>query len=239
MVNTGVFESTLLSGYTGVRHLYSTRKMGDSRSVTGKKAILSMLGFSVDEFVGAQQIHGSSIGVANRDTTGTIGGVDGIAIVSGHGKTVTGVRTADCVPLIILDPIAKVAAAVHAGWRGTEKSIAAEAVKTLVGLGADTKQLVACVGPHIGACCYTVPEERALLFRKRYDDDRAAYKSGGVWHLDLGWINHEQLVEAGLADEHIDVPITCTSCQVDTYFSYRKDSKETFGEMLGVIGFVS
>jgi len=59
----------------------------------------------------------------------------------------------------------------------------------------------------------------------------------GAWRVDIGWANYRQLTDAGVKPEHIDAPPTCTFCQIDTYFSFRKDSKETFGEIMGVIGF--
>lgn len=147
-------------------------------------------------------------------------------MVSNQKGVFVGVLVADCVPILMVDPKKRIVAAIHAGWRGTLGNIAASAVK-IIG-----KDIFVSIGPHIGPCCYTVPKDRADSF-----NDTCTYFDGANWHLDLGCANRLQLTEAGVPAAHIDTPVVCTSCQSDIFYSYRKDTKEAFGEMLGFVGF--
>ena len=191
------------------------------QSTINRKCFVSKLGLSQSP-VFAEQTHG------NR--------VPGDGLVS-RGAPVA-VVTADCVPVLLVEPVAKVCAAVHAGWRGTLGGIIGNAVEAMTRTDAHTERIYAAIGPHIGGCCYDVPQGRVDAFVKRFGTDaKMAFQSDGKWHLDIGWLNHRQLIESGLLPGHIDAPPTCTSCQNDEFFSYRKDTKETYGEMMAVIGF--
>jgi len=216
------FQSTLLNQLEGVLHGFSGRGAGDMRQGTvNRKLFMDKVGFDRQP-VFAQQTHGNT--------------VPGDGLVSRtHPVAVT---TADCVPVLLVDPESNVCAAVHAGWKGTLGGIIGNAVQAMTRAGAGTERIYACIGPHIGACCYDVQEERVHEFVKRFGhDDKMAFQSDGKWYLDIGWLNYRQLVDAGLSPDHIDAPPTCTSCQNNEFFSYRKDSKETYGEMMAVIGF--
>lgn len=215
------FQSTLLLHFDGVIHGFSSRLAGDMRPGTeNRKRFASTLGFSQSP-VFAEQSHGNA--------------VPGDGLVS-HTHPVA-VITADCVPVLLVDPDSKVCAAVHAGWKGTLGGVVGNAVGEMVRVGGDKRRIYAAIGPHIGGCCYTVPEERANAFTHQFGkDEKMVLMMDGAWHLDIGWANYRQLIEAGLLPDHIDAPATCTSCQNQEFFSYRKDSKETYGEMMAVIG---
>lgn len=216
------FQSTLLLHVDGVIHGFSSRKAGDMRQGTeNRKRFTSVLGFNASP-VFARQTDGNAVpgdGLVRRNVP--------VAVI-----------TADCVPVLLVDPVGKVCGAVHAGWKGTLGGIVGNAVQAMVRMGADARSLRAAIGPHIGACCYDVPEERARAFIERFSrDEKMAFKDESTWYLDIGWVNYRQLIDAGLSSNHIDAPPTCTSCQNNEFFSYRKDSKETYGEMMAVIGF--
>ena len=215
------FQSTLLLQLEGVIHGFSCRQAGDMRyEEKNRKHFASALGLHKSP-VFACQTHSSMVpgdGLVSRDTP--------VAVVA-----------ADCVPILLVDPEKKVFAAVHAGWKGTLGGIVGNAVGEMVRMGADARQIFAAIGPHIGACCYDVPEDRVGMFEDRFgQDEKMAARIDGRWHLDIGWANYRQLTDMGISPEHIDAPPTCTSCQNNTFFSYRKDSKETYGEMMAVIG---
>lgn len=91
-----------------------------------------------------------------------LNGADAI-VAKGRGATI-GVRTADCLPLLMVDPEAEIYAAVHCGWRGTVAGIAARAVEVMVEMGAHPARIHAAIGPHICADCFEVGEEVAALF---------------------------------------------------------------------------
>ena len=215
------FQSTLLLPLDGVIHGFSSRKAGDMRDEGGnRKRFVRTLGLSQSPGF-ARQTHSSTV-----PGDGRVSNTFPVAVI-----------TADCVPVLLVDPESKVCAAVHAGWKGTLGGIVGNAVEEMVRIGADTRRIYAAIGPHIGACCYDVPSARVRVFEDRFGrDEKMVAKMDGRWHLDIGWANYRQLINAGLSPDHIDAPPTCTSCQNNEFYSYRKDSKETYGEMMAVIG---
>lgn len=230
---------SLFSQFFELVCLLSTRQAGDlniAESISPRaEEFLKSQGIEVEHFVAMEQVHEASV-VKVDATSGSkvVKGADGF--ITQSRALFLGVNMADCVPIFFYDPQRKVVAVVHAGWKGTSGNIAGNAVKKLQDLGSDPKNVYVAIGPHIGACCYDIPEKRARLFKESLNDDRVVFETNGKWFLDLGQANKKQLMEVGVAEKNIDAPITCTCCQNNRFFSYRKDSKETFGEMLGIIG---
>jgi len=145
-----------------------------------------------------------------------------------------GIETADCLPLLLVDPESRVAAAVHAGWRGTALGIAGRVVAAMVAAGAEARRILAAVGPGIGVCCYEVGPE----LREAFDASGAdLFRTGdaGRPHLDLREANRRQLVEAGVAAESVHHVDECTACRPGDYHSYRRDGPGS-GRMLSWIG---
>lgn len=213
-------QSQILQNITGLSHEYSLRSDGDMRDEENRKLF-------VHQCILPEQVHGNIVITIVDSSQSKVSGADGLVT---HQTGITlGVLVADCVPLLLVDPKKRIVAAIHAGWKGTLGNIAAVAV---VAMGSSPQDIFVSIGPHIGPCCYTVPRARADCF-----NDQCTYYDGADWHLDLGRANRLQLMGAGILSEHIDTPIVCTSCQSDIFYSYRKDSKSTFGEMLGYIGF--
>ena len=231
-----VYQSTLLSGIPGLVHGYSTRSSGDAREAGNARAIVRRLTDKDMPLVRGQQIHGNAIAVVDASSPRSISGVDGL--VSQSADILLEVHVADCVPVLLVDPEARIVSVVHAGWKGTVSHITRNALNRMIELGATPSRIRASIGPHIGRCCYTVPEDRAAEFLAAFgSDSNITVKEGNTWRLDLGSANRSELLQAGVTPDHIDSPVVCTSCQVDTFYSYRKDSSETFGEIIGVIGF--
>jgi polyphenol oxidase len=132
-----------------------------------------------------------------------------------------GVKTADCVPILIADPESGRVAAVHSGWRGTELRIAARAVEALCARGSDPKRLVAAIGPAIQACCYEVSDELGERFSLSFGDD-VVRRARPRPHLDLPGAVRKALEHSGLAADRIDVLPHCTSCDAGRFFSHRR-----------------
>lgn len=137
-----------------------------------------------------------------------------------------GVRTADCVPILLVDVEGKSVAAVHSGWRGTDLRISARAVEALVGKGGGASSLRAAIGPCIQVCCYAVSAELAERFRASFGEDVARQREG-QWYLDLSRAVRKTLNEAGLASEQIETLERCTSCEAERFFSHRRDKGVT------------
>ncbi len=207
------------------------------RDATKRKAFLRSLHLPLNLIL-PEQVHGTEIAVVNsKDIEKKIPNVDGLVSKATPDQNFTlGVLVADCVPLLLVDPKTRILGAVHAGWRGTIGGIARKIVEVMKTLGAQPKDILVSIGPHIGMCCYDVPAERAQRFLDIFHNDpKVASLIEGEWHIDVGYANFLTLVDQGILSKNIQASIGCTSCQIDTYFSYRKDTKETFGEMIGIV----
>jgi YfiH family protein len=176
-----------------------------------------------------RQIHSSEIhnahGLANRACQG-----DGL--VSGEVPLAIGVRTADCVPILLLDTRRRAVAAVHAGWRGTAAAICQRAVASMSDwFGAAPADVYAAIGPSIRACCYEVGVEVASAFTQFFPEWPAVT---GKRHLDLVEANRRQLCAAGLTANHIFDSGLCTVCVAEQFFSFRREPANP-GRMVSAI----
>ena len=147
---------------------------------------------------------------------------------------------ADCTPILLHDPVRRAVAAVHAGWRGTAKGIAARCVELMTReFGTDPADLQAAIGPCIGPCCFEtgpeVPEamlaalgsEAAQFIRERCsstDKQCLSQHASGKYDLDLKQLNALWLRRAGV--NQIDVSCDCTRCQPDRFWSHRFAGQE-------------
>lgn len=158
---------------------------------------------------------------------------EGDALVSDEVAQRVGVRTADCVPLLIADPTTHSIAAIHAGWRGTAASIAAKAVSRLeVEFGAKPGNLHVAIGPAIRACCYEVgPEVVAQLSQFFPEWQGAVYAKRTV---DLVEANVRTLVRVGVPTSQISDGGFCTMCDTELFHSFRRDPRNP-GRMVSSI----
>ncbi len=157
---------------------------------------------------------------------------EGDALVTDRPGVLIGVRTADCVPILIADPEHHAVAAVHAGWRGTAEGIVAKAIGRLADeYGSEPKELHAAFGPCIGPCCYEVGPEVAARFHPWVSDLQPGKKA----HLDLTKVNKRQLTHAGLSPAKIYSGSLCTHCGPAELHSYRRDGPKA-GRMIAAIG---
>jgi YfiH family protein len=177
-----------------------------------------------------KQVHGRVVRSAPWD--GRPEADAALATAPGH---MLGIETADCLPVLLADPRRRVAAAAHAGWRGTVHGVAREAVRALVASGSRPEDLLAAMGPNIGPCCYEVGEDVRAAFGPQ---GAAFFRPGprGKDHLDVRAANHAQLRAEGLADDHIASVDECTFCRPADYHSYRRAGKSA-GRMINFVGF--
>lgn len=173
-------------------------------------------------FARVRQVHGAR--VVRADTAGAPA-EEADAVVSLRPGVAACVSVADCVPVLLADPVTGAVAAVHAGWRGTLARAAAEGVRALAReAGAPPERLLAAVGPSIGPCCYEVSPELAERFRA----ELGPVASGeGTPRLDLWAANRRVLEEAGLPPGRIEVLGRCTACERELFFSHRRDAGRT------------
>ncbi len=218
-------QSNLLTTL-GIVHGYSTKN-------ESREKFLERLGIKNKDIVMGQQAHGTKIVEVNdRDKGKILPGIDGLISRS----IPIGVTFADCVPILAVDPKARVIGCAHAGWKGTLAGIARELIISMKHTGASEMNIFVSIGPHIGMCCYNVLEDRARAFQKQFgDNEKIAGKIQGEWHLDIGYANYTTLIDSGIKKDHIDAPPMCTSCQVAEFHSFRKDPRDKFGVQLGAI----
>lgn len=186
----------------------------------------------------AKQVHGDTVLKVLHASAKQAGVGDGL--MTDVPDLCVGVVAADCVPLLFVEPARKIAAAVHAGWRGTAAGIAPRAVTLMCETyGIDPAALHVAMGPSIGPCCYEVgPEVEAQIGANWSKELTHAWKPDGAkGRLDLRAVNEAQLLGAGIPRSHIQKIGPCTACNVDTYFSYRKEGRS--GHQLSFIGWRS
>ena len=139
---------------------------------------------------------------------------------------------------MLADPVKKVIGVVHAGWKGTAKTVVQKAIETMVKqFGSDTKTILSAIGPSVGQCCYKVDETVIKEFGVRsleFKGNEFIEKQGNAWGLDLKKANFVQMLDIGLLEKNISVEDFCTSCRNDMFFSYRADGKVT-GRQLNFI----
>lgn len=202
--------------------------------------------------VTVRQIHSATVWpVREQDGAreGKLETPEGKAVLEGDGLmtdlpgVMLGVQTADCVPVLVADVKRRAVAAFHAGWRGTVAGIVEHGMaKMQAEYGSRPEDLIAAVGPSIGACCYPVGDEVRSAFREQFSYADQLFQSGadGEAHLDLWEANRRQLLDAGVGEAKIAVVGECTACARDEdgagrYFSYRAEHGIT-GRMMSVVG---
>lgn len=169
------------------------------------------------------------------------------------------IQTADCVPILLVDPKKRAVAAVHAGWRGTLARITQKTVGRMqLEFGSKPSHLLAAIGPSIGPCCYEVAADFVTKFTAQFadatdyfDEPRSGEEPNPLqWlnmsppghqpppknvHLDLRKANRSQLLAAGLRAQNIFSNDLCTACHTDLFFSHRREGPLS-GRLLAVIG---
>jgi YfiH family protein len=159
--------------------------------------------------------------------------MDADALITNIPGTAVGVRTADCAGTIIIDPVNKVVAAVHSGWRGVANKIPVKAVKIMRGeFGSDPEDLIAAVSPAIGPCCYEIGPEVYRLKKKKVFSDIWTEKNGHIY-MDL-WHGVKNLLRAaGLKPQNIHICRLCTFDNPEILYSHRRDKGKT-GRMMAL-----
>lgn len=222
----------------------------DSREnvLENRKRFIAALGAKKMRIVTLRQVHSD---LAHRvDSRPPNEPPQGDALYTGESGVVLTVQTADCIPILLADPKRRAVAAVHAGWRGTLRRIAAKTLGRMqMEFGTDPRDLIAALGPGIGRCCYEVGPEVAREFQAQFPEAREWFEAPAnflstaedpnwlPWltmrppghpapepraRLDLFGANRAILVAAGVRVDNIVSSDFCTSCRTDLFFSYRR-----------------
>lgn len=219
----------------GVRHFFSTKN---------SKGYNTLPLDNNEPFITVKQVHGDSILIINSTVDDIVSFAEDAkqrqfdAIITNRTHTGIGVFTADCLPILLYDPVRSVIAAVHAGWRGTIMGILSKVVCQMVYIfKCQPDTILAGMGPAIGSCCYAVgetvieplksvnPEWERFLIPSEY----------GKAKLDITALNIRQIEDAGILAKNIFSVGLCTSCSEDLFFSYRRDGIGTGRMFSGIM----
>ncbi|HEY0385475.1 MAG TPA: peptidoglycan editing factor PgeF [Pyrinomonadaceae bacterium] len=193
------------------------------------------------------QVHGTSVRVIDsiadaREPLESLGeSAHCDALISQTPHVLLGVKTADCVPVILGDRRTGACAAVHAGWRGTLSEIIARALAEMSArYETRAADVLAAIGPAARACCYEVGGEVVEAFRQKFADADELFSPTRDNHarVDLQRANRNQLCAAGVSAESIHLAPLCTMCRTDLFFSYRREKRlyGRTGRLMSVIG---
>jgi YfiH family protein len=159
------------------------------------------------------------------------------AIITDQLGVAIGVLTADCVPVLLVDPEKRVIAAVHAGRKGSLMQVVSHVVSRMQkDFGSSPDDLLAAVGPCIETTCYQVGEEIAQeVSRHDFYQNDALIHENGAHFVDLRKMNHLDLLESGVKEEHIYDVSMCTACHPRIFYSHRKNKGKKTGRMMALI----
>jgi len=230
-------QSPLLRSVPGLYHAFLGIDPLPERGDAGR--LQSVFAISPSRVGTLRQVHSATVleWTEGDAVPGADGKRKGDALFTAAHGTGVGIRTADCVPILIAVPEVGACAAVHAGWRGLAAGIVGETVRRLSGrFGiAASGGLVAAAGPSARGCCYEIGEEVADLLRQLPGGGRflSRGKSAGKWMADLASLALEGLAAAGVPGENLEAVGPCTVCS-RSFHSYRREKSLT-GRQLSFI----
>ncbi len=216
----------------------NSRFTGDSKAIfeNSRKQLATKLGIKSDQLVFPRQTHTNCLAEILVIPVTEIKETD--ALITSQPGICLCVQTADCVPILLFDPVKKVIAAVHAGWRGTVNLIVEVAIqKMVVEYHSSPKNILAAIGPSISPEIYEVGNEVVLAVQKSIPNSKTTLRknSSGKFHFNLWEANRQVLIETGVASENIEILGECTFQNSNKYFSARREGIDTGRIVSGII----
>lgn len=187
--------------------------------------------FTQDEFklinlTRNSQIHSSIVNKIDENNIGQR--IEGDALITNVSKVPLLILTADCVPVVIVDPVNKAIGLAHAGWRGTYDNISEKTIKEMSkNYNSNPEDLICVIGPSIGPCCYEVSKDLIEKFNTNLANYAGKFDiiKDNKYYLDLWKINELMLKDCKVKEENIINLQICTNCNYDKFYSYRKHNK--------------
>lgn len=221
------------SGYLESLNLGENRGDDEENVRENYRRVLAAMGLPEQNLCFTKQVHGREVRVvtdADRrelfttfkyEADGIVTNVPGLPLIC---------FTADCVPVLLCDTEAGVAAAVHCGWRSTVADILGNAIDKMLGLGALPEDICAAIGPAIDMCCFEtgpeVPEGIEKLLGADAEGTYFPVGGGDKFMVDLKEANRRRLLQLGISEGNISVSDECTFCNSDRYWSHRQTGGE-------------
>jgi len=226
-----------VGSYAGLNTSY---RVGDDPKVVSQNVCDMKLAVGIHDgkVVTMRQVHGDDIIEVKDKNLKEAGEADGM--VTAESEVYLGVLTADCVPLLFIAAKERLAAAVHAGWRGTLAGIGAKTVQLFQDrYGVAPSDLEVALGPSIGVCCYEVNDDVAAPLMKKWRSlttPSIAVKDGKP-HINLSRLNRDILRDAGVPGKQLFQVGPCTGCDEAGFYSYRRAGGET-GRQISIVGWM-
>ena len=247
-----VFKFESFKRYKDIAHFVTTKEgwiSGDKPRFTGdsedvysgfRKELAISCELDANQFVFPRQTHSDRVVVVTSENiTGTIDDTDAL-ITTERGLFIC-VQTADCVPILLFDPVKKVVAAIHAGWKGTISKIAKKTVQQMTeNFGCNPADIMAGIGPSIHLHAYEVGPEVVEAVEASFSNSPALLKPSmneGKAYFDLWEANQTVLMESGIQEENIELMGLCSFEQSELFYSARRDGTDT-GRMVSGIRLV-
>jgi YfiH family protein len=196
----------------------------------------------LEQMVCCQQVHGSQVvcvssemsGLGAKDYNTSISGID--AMITDQTGIILATFYADCQPVFFFDPQKRVVGLAHSGWKGTMGRIVSNTVNTMVHVyGSKAENLEVFIGPGIGPCCFQIQADLAKKVTAAFPEFDGIIDRNREISWDLSLTNRKILDQAGIDPNKIMECGLCTSCNKDSFFSYRRENGKT-GRMMAVIG---
>lgn len=216
---------TSLNAFPGIIHAFSVKP-------SNLEGLCQAVQINRGKVVSAAQTHSNNIAqVCSNDLGREMPQAD--ALITDKKDVFLSIRVADCVPVLLYDPVKMAIGLAHAGWRGSINKITENTVgKMIRAYDCNPSDFTAVIGPCIGKCCYQVGDEVIHALECNIKNWEKYITAG---HLDLKALNQDQLLGAGIKRKNIQVCSECTACGSDRFYSYRRDGKNT-GRMYAIIG---
>jgi len=256
-------QSEILGDSNQIVHAFGTRRGGVSRAPyhslnlgmsvgddpqaveENRRRFFGTFGLRPPQIVRVKQVHGNAVLQVNELLVSKQGfpnllldeGYEYDSLITDLPDLALVVTTADCLPLLIHDPVHNAIAAVHAGWRGTAKRIAARVLESMaVAYGTDPADCRVAIGPGIRRCCFEVdaPVVDAMKAALSGWAAHTLATSAGRFHVDLAGVNRAILLEMGVSPGRMADVGLCTACRTDLFFSHRAEKPRT-GRMMNLI----
>jgi len=229
------FTSEVIS----VRHFFGTRQLPAGLEASIQIGAITTGPSTFPTIVSLKQIHSTQVTVLDRPLTpGVLTPGEGDALVTNQPHAFLVVRTADCVPVLLVDHEAGVIGAIHAGWRGAVGGIVPKTIQTCVEqLGAEVARMHVAIGPSIGFCCYEVDGPVIEPLHTHYPDWVGVFQetTAGKGMLDLKKLIWHQILASGVPEHQVERLEHCTRCREDLFFSYRREGKVNGTMMSGIM----
>lgn len=241
------FEFNILKKYPELVQLYSKKPINVNINQVTKeereriyKKVSNDIHCQFKVVKTCHQTHTSNVVIVDDSNINEyLDNVDGL-ITSLKGVALA-ITTADCQSIFLYDPINKVIANIHSGWKGTLECIVLNALNKMNKYyKSNPKDIIACISPSIDQCCFEVDEDVYLLFKEKfpyieeYSQKKEINSSTIKYYIDTKLLNKKLLIDYGLKEENIEVSSICTKCNYNIYHSYRAE-KDSAGRNLSII----